>query len=169
MRARLRHLWPDIADWPVLIASLAGVPLFLRRWILTTRGHRFAADVRIHAGTIVHGSRLTIGRDTFINRGCVIQADAPVTIGDQVHLGPGVRITTVSHEIGPSHRRAGERHYKPVTIGAGAWLGAGSQILPGVTVGAGAIVAAGSVVTADVPPDTVVGGVPAKLIRSLTE
>jgi maltose O-acetyltransferase len=169
MRARLRRLWPDIRDWPVLIASLAGVPLFLRRWILTTRGHRFAADVRIHAGTIVHGSQLTIGRDTFINRDCVIQADAPVTIGEQVHLGPGVRITTVSHEIGPSHRRAGDRYTKPVTIGSGAWIGADSQILPGVSVGAGAIVAAGSVVTADVPADTVAGGVPARTIRSLTD
>jgi acetyltransferase-like isoleucine patch superfamily enzyme len=169
MRARLPRLWPDIADWPVLIASLAGVPLFLRRWILMTRGHRFAADVRIHAGTIVHGSRLTIGRGTFINRDCVIQADAPVTIGEDVHFGAGVRITTVSHDIGPSHRRAGERRYRPVTIGVGAWLGAGSHILPGVSVGAGAIVAAGSVVTADVPADTVVGGVPAKTIRSLSD
>lgn len=131
------------------------------------RGHRLAADVRIHAGTIVHGSQLTIGEGSFVNRDCVIQADVPVTIGEDVHLGAGVRITTVSHDIGPSHRRAGERHYRPVTIGQGAWIGAGSHILPGVTVAAGAIVAAGSVVTADVPADTVVGGVPAKAIRSL--
>lgn len=169
MRTRLLRIWPDMRDWPVLLASVAGVPLFLRRWILVQRGHRLAADVRIHAGTIVHGSRLTVGRDTFINRDCVIQADAPVIIGEQVHLGPGVRITTVSHEIGPSHRRAGHRYTRPVTIGSGAWIGAESQILPGVSVGAGAIVAAGSVVTADVPPDTVAGGVPAKTIRSLAD
>ena len=56
-----------------------------------------------------------------------------------------------------------------MTIGSGAWIGAESQILPGVNVGAGAIVAAGSVVTADVPPDTVAGGVPAKTIRSLAD
>lgn len=167
MRRRLLRIWPDIADWPVLIASLAGTPLVLRRWILKRRGHRLAADVRIHAGTIVHGSRLTIGRDTFINRDCVIQADAPVTIGEEVHLGPGVRITTISHEIGPSHRRAGDRYTKSVMIGAGAWIGAGSQILPGVSVGAGAIVAAGSVVTTDVPANTVAGGVPARTIRAL--
>jgi maltose O-acetyltransferase len=167
MRTRLLRIWPDFVDWPVLIASLAGTPLFLRRWILTLRGHRIAGDVRIHAGTIVHGSRLTIGRDTFINRDCVIQADAPVTIGEEVHLGPGVRITTISHQIGPSRRRAGTRYSEPVTIGAGAWIGADSQILPGVNVGAGAIVAAGSVVTADVPADTLAGGVPAKTIRPL--
>jgi acetyltransferase-like isoleucine patch superfamily enzyme len=168
MRSRILRIWPDFADWPVLLASLAGVPLFLRRWILRRRGHRLAAGVRIHAGTIVHGSRLTVGRDTFINRGCVIQADAPVTSGEQVHLGPSVRITTITHELGPSHRRAGARYSMPVTIGAGAWIGADSRLLPGVSVGAGAIVAAGSVVTADVPLDTVVGRVPAKLSRSLT-
>ena len=87
MRTRLPRIWPDIADWPVLIASVAGVPLFVRRWILDERGHRLAADVRIHAGTIVHGSRLTIGRDTFINRDCVIQADAPVMIGERSTSG----------------------------------------------------------------------------------
>jgi maltose O-acetyltransferase len=167
MRAQLRRIWPDIADWPVLAARPAVVPLFVRRWILMRRGHRLAADVRIHAGTIVHGSQLTIGGGSFINRDCVIQADVPVTIGENVHLGAGVRITTVSHDIGPARRRAGERHYGPVTIGAGAWLGAGSHVLPGVSVGAGAIVAAGSVVTADVPADTLVGGVPARTIRVL--
>jgi maltose O-acetyltransferase len=169
MRARLLWIWPDLRDWPVLIASLAGVPLFARLWILALRGHRIAADVRVHAGTIVHGSGLTIGRGTFINRNCVIQADAPVTIGEQVHLGQGVRIITVSHEIGPSHRRAGERYVRPVTIGDGAWIGADSQILPGVSVGAGAVVAAGSVVTADVAPDTLSGGVPARAIRPLDQ
>jgi acetyltransferase-like isoleucine patch superfamily enzyme len=167
MRGRLLRIWPEMADWPVLLARMAGVPLFVRRWVLSRRGHRLATDVRIHAGTLVHGAWLTVGRDTFINRDCVIQADAPVTIGEEVHLGPGVRITTVSHEIGPSHRRAGDRFSKPVSIGTGAWIGAGSQILPGVTVGAGAIVAAGSVVTADVPADTLVGGVPARVIRPL--
>lgn len=151
----------------MLFGSLAVVPLFARRWVLQRRGHRIAPDARIHSGTIVHGRHLTVGRRAVINRGCAIQADVAVTMGDDVHVGPGVRILTTSHDIGPSRRRAGARYSRPVTIGAGAWIGAGCQIMPGVTMGAGAIVASGSVVTGDVAPDTLVGGVPARVIRAL--
>jgi maltose O-acetyltransferase len=167
VRRRLTQPWPDADDWPILFASLAGVPLFLRLWILRRRGHRIAADARIYAGTTVHGACLSVGRGAFINRGCTIQADVAVTIGDDAHLGPGVRIITTSHQIGPPRRRAGERYSRPVTVDAGAWIGAGCQIMPGVTVGEGAIVAAGSVVTEDIPPNALAGGVPARLIRPL--
>lgn len=167
MRRRLLQFWPDAPAWPMLLASLAVVPMPVRLWVLRRRGNRIAPDVRIHSGTMVFGSQVTVGRRAYINRGCSIQAAVAVILGDDVHLGPGVRIITISHEIGPSGRRAGDRYSGPVTIGAGAWVGAGSQILPGVTVGPGAIVAAGSVVTDDVAADTIVGGVPARMIRSL--
>jgi acetyltransferase-like isoleucine patch superfamily enzyme len=167
MRRRLLQFWPDASAWPMLLASLAVVPMPVRLWVLRRRGNRIAPDVRIHSGTMVFGSQVTVGRRAYINRGCSIQAAVAVILGDDVHLGPGVRIITISHEIGPSGRRAGDRYSRPVTIGAGAWVGAGSQILPGVTVGPGAIVAAGSVVTDDVAADTIVGGVPARMIRSL--
>jgi len=167
MRRRLVHIWPDADDWPILFASLAGVPLSLRLWILRRRGHRIADDVRIYGGTTVHGAFLTVGPGAFINRGCTIQADARVDIGADAHLGPGVRIITTSHEVGPSRRRAGQRYSLPVTIGSGAWVGAGCQILPGVTVGRGAIVAAGSIVTEDISGDVLAGGVPARVIRAL--
>ena len=167
MRRRLSQIWPDADDWPILFASLAVVPLSLRLWILRRRGHQIAADARIYGGTTIHGAFFTAGPGAFINRGCSIQADAAVTIGDGAHLGPGVRIITTSHEVGPSERRAGERYSWPVTIGAGAWIGAGCQILPGVTVGPGSIVAAGSVVTEDLPANTLAGGVPARVIRAL--
>jgi acetyltransferase-like isoleucine patch superfamily enzyme len=125
--------------------------------------------VRIHAGTIITGAHLTVGRRAFINRDCAIQADVAVTIGDDVHVGPGVRIITTSHELGVAERRAGDRYSRPVAIGAGAWIGAGCQILPGVTVGPGAVIAAGSVVTEDIPADALAGGVPARVIRSLAD
>lgn len=169
MRRRLFEFWPDVRAWPMLLASLAVVPMPVRLWVLRRRGNRIAPDVRIHSGTMMFGTQVTVGRRAYINRGCSIQAAVAVTIGDDVHLGPGVRIITISHEIGPSRRRAGERYSGPVAIGAGAWVGAGSQILPGVTVGSGAVVAAGSVVTGDVAADTLVGGVPARLIRALSD
>jgi maltose O-acetyltransferase len=167
VRRRLTQIWPDADDWPILLASLAGVPLSVRLWLLRLRGHRIAPDARIYAGTTVHGACLTVGRRAFINRGCTIQADVSVTIAEDAHLGPGVRIVTTSHEIGPPERRAGERFSRPVSIEAGAWIGAGAQIMPGATVGAGAVVAAGSVVTADIPPNSLAGGVPARVIRNL--
>lgn len=167
MRRRLLAIWPDAADWAVHFAALPVVPLFVRLRILQRRGHRIAPDARIHAGTVVLGACLTLGPGVYVNRDCDIQADVAVTLNDGVHLGPGVRIITTSHDIGPAARRAGERYSKPVLIESGAWIGAGCQILPGVTVGAGAIVAAGSVVTADVPANSLSGGVPARTIRAL--
>jgi maltose O-acetyltransferase len=167
MRRRLIAICPDIVDWSVRFAALAWVPLAIRRWLLERRGHRIARDARINSGTIVFGTHLTVGPRAFINRDCEIQADVSVTIASHVHFGPGVRVITTSHEVGPSRRRAGERYSKPVAIGPGAWIGAGCQILPGVTVGEGAIVAAGSVVTGDVAANTLAGGVPARTIRAL--
>jgi maltose O-acetyltransferase len=132
------------------------------------------AGLSIGRGTVVGGtirisgkSHLEIGRDCWINVGCRIDTSASVTIGNGVALAHEVMILTNTHEVGAADRRAGALTNRPVTIGDGVWLGARSIVLPGVTVGAGAIVAAGAVVTVDVEPDTVVGGVPARVIRQL--
>ena len=110
---------------------------------------------------------VTTGVDCFINDGCRLDTTASITIGDRVHIGHDVRIITSTHEIGPSGRRASWGSAEPVEIGTGAWIGAGSTILPGVRVGDGAIVAAGAVVTKSVGDNTLVGGVPARFIREL--
>ena len=108
-------------------------------------------------------------RDSFVNGDCYIDATAEVRLGDQVHLGPGVRILTTSHEIGPPERRASTLTAAPVEVGDGAWLGAGSIVLPGSRVGAGCIVAAGAVVDGELEPGALYGGVPARLIRRLED
>jgi maltose O-acetyltransferase len=131
--------------------------------------------VRIGSGTVLlgpmriwGGAPLTIGSDSLVNGYGRINIDAPVTIGDQVQIGHDVTIITAGHRIGPSHFRAGGGNdYRPVTIESGAWIAANVTLLPGVTVGAGAVVAAGAVVTRDVPPNTLVGGIPARVIRHL--
>jgi maltose O-acetyltransferase len=119
------------------------------------------------AGGVRPASRLVIGAGCFVNDGCRFDVSAPVTIGDGAHLGHDVALLTASHALGPSERRAGDSTADPVTIGRGAWIGARATVLGGVTVGDGAVVAAGAVVVSSVPPDTLVGGVPAVVLRTL--
>jgi maltose O-acetyltransferase len=82
-------------------------------------------------------------------------------------LGHEVMLMTSSHEIGSDEHRAGPLYTAPITIKDGVWIGSRSVVLPGVTVGAGSVVAAGAIVTKDVPPHTLVGGVPARIIREI--
>lgn len=136
------------------------------------------AGFRIGAGTVFWGiptivgdgdlsRRLVIGRDCWMNAGCYLDLGAPVEIGDRVAFGHQVLLITSTHEIGDAARRAGRSVACPIRIEDGAWLGSRCTILPSVTVHQGAVVAAGAVVTKDVPPNTIVAGVPAKVIREL--
>ena len=122
------------------------------------------SNTRILRGAEILGPT-TIGNRVFLNRDVYIRSR--VTIHDGVSVGPYVRLITDSHEIGPEDHRAGTGVTRPIVIGAGAWIGAGVTVLGGVTVGDGAVIAAGAVVTRDVPPNTVVGGVPAQVLRAL--
>jgi acetyltransferase-like isoleucine patch superfamily enzyme len=120
---------------------------------------------------ILRGSELlgpiTIGSHVFINRDAYIRSN--VTIGDGVSVGPFVRLISDSHEIGHPGHRAGKGKVEAITIESGVWLGANVIVLGGVKIGAGAIVAAGAVVAKDVPPHTLVAGIPAKAVRVLAD
>ncbi|HEX6430687.1 MAG TPA: DapH/DapD/GlmU-related protein [Niastella sp.] len=105
-----------------------------------------------------------IGKHVFINHACSFLDMGGITIEDDVLLGPKVNLITENHPLDPSNRRA--LICKPIVIKRNAWIGAAATILPGVTIGENAVVAAGAVVTTDVPANTVVGGVPAKIIKS---
>jgi len=111
----------------------------------------------------------SIGDDTFVTGPLHVDLGAAVRIGDRVRIGHHVALLTVDHEIGPSEQRCGNVLVAPVIIGDGAWLASRVTILPGVSVGNGSIVAAGAVVTHDVPPNTLVAGVPARVVRDLPE
>jgi acetyltransferase-like isoleucine patch superfamily enzyme len=115
----------------------------------------------------LRGAELSIGDGTFINRGVSICARKSVRIGANCALGNDCLIfDTDFHNIGDGFRNEAEGF--PITIGDNVWLAARSMVLKGVTIGDGAVVSAGAVVVSDVAPYTVVGGVPARLIRKLT-
>ena len=93
----------------------------------------------------------------------------PVTIGNHVNLAQGITVTALNHNFSDAEKRIDEQgvNTTPVVIGDDIWIGANAVILPGVTIGSHSVVAAGSVVTKDVPPHSLVAGVPAKIIRQI--
>jgi len=108
------------------------------------------------------GLNLHIGENVFFNSGCRFQDQGGIYIGDNTMIGHNVVLATINHDITPDNR--GVNLPKPIRIGSNVWIGANATVLPGVTIGNNAVIAAGAVVTKDVPENTVVGGVPAKLI-----
>lgn len=113
-----------------------------------------------------HGIDIRVGRNVFINQNCTIYDLGGVDIGDDVMIGPNVSIITSGHPLEPSRRRSGVTA-APIVIGRNVWIAAGATIIGGVTVGENSVVAAGAVVTRDVPPNVLVAGVPATVIRAL--
>lgn len=111
------------------------------------------------------GKNLKIGKNVFFNSGCKIQDQGGVSIGDGTAIGHNVVIATLNHNQNPNIR--GNLIPSPVKIGKNVWIGANATICPGVEVGNGAIIAAGAVVNKNVPENTVVGGVPAKIIKKI--
>ncbi|MDF3082593.1 DapH/DapD/GlmU-related protein [Burkholderia sola] len=114
------------------------------------------------------GTGMKVGRNVFVNQNCTFYDLGGLEIGDDVMIGPNVSLITSGHPVEPSRRR-GCVVAKPIVIERNVWIGAGATIVGGVTIGENAVVAAAAVVTRDVPPNTLVGGNPAKIIRSIAE
>ncbi len=110
------------------------------------------------------GRNIHIGKHVFINSCCNFQDQGGIYIGDHVLIGHRVVLATIDHDLDPFDR---SNHCAPIRIGNRVWIGAGAIITKGVTVSDGAVIAAGAVVTKDVPANTVVGGVPAKVIKKI--
>ncbi|MFC4556222.1 sugar O-acetyltransferase [Georgenia faecalis] len=114
-----------------------------------------------------YGSNIRIGARCFANFGLVALDVAPITIGDDVQMGPNVQLLTPTHPVEPGPRRDKWEAAKPITIGDNVWLGGGVIVLPGVTIGENTVVGAGAVVTKDLPANVVAVGNPARIVRRI--
>lgn len=111
------------------------------------------------------GHFIQIGKNVFINHACSFLDLGGITIEDDVLIGPKVNLITENHPLDPADR--GALICNPIVIKRNAWIGAAATILPGVTIGENAVIAAGAVVSKDVPDNTIVAGVPAKVIKTI--
>jgi maltose O-acetyltransferase len=175
-------LYGDLAAFHIRLRILNALLFFLphlcfnrtRAWLYRVFGVKVGASALIMGRIDLEGpgrvwERLSIGAECQITTPFYADLNGSITIGRGVSLGHHVVCITASHETGWATRRCGVCVPQPIVIEDGCWIGARATILPGVTVGRGSVVAAGAVVTADVPPNTLVGGVPAKPIKTLPE
>jgi acetyltransferase-like isoleucine patch superfamily enzyme len=118
--------------------------------------------VELYAGP---GATLAIGNDVFVNHGTVLSASCGITLGDRVNVAP--RCTLLDNDFHGTDTRDAAPRMAPIVLEDDVWLGTGVIVLRGVTIGRGSVVAAGAVVTRDVPPGVLAGGVPARVLRPL--
>lgn len=114
------------------------------------------------------GDEIHLGKNVFINQNCTLYDLGGLDIGDDVMIAPNVNIITAGHPLAPSRRRTATIG-DPITIERNVWIATGATIIGGVTIGENSVVAAGSVVTRNVPPNTLVGGNPARVIRTIED
>ncbi len=114
-----------------------------------------------------YGANLFLGDNVYINSGCAILDCGRVEIGDKTMLGPAVQIYTAIHPLDAVERAKGIETTAAITLGRNVWIGGAAVLCPGVTIGENAVVGAGSVVVKDVPPNVVVVGNPARIVRQI--
>jgi maltose O-acetyltransferase len=114
-----------------------------------------------------YGLYLHVGKNFYANHGCTILDCNRIIIGNNCLLAPHVCISAATHPLEVERRAKGEEFAAPITIGDNVWIGANATICPGVTLGNGVVVGAGAVVTKSFPDNVVVGGVPAKILKTL--
>ena len=166
-------------DWMQRYNSLSYTDRSKRYGMICNLFGSVGINVSVGDGIIIgFGDNIHIGNNVSINYRCLLIDCNSIVIGNDVLIAPGVQMNTASHPTELDERltkdwsqTSGEYRWrtfsKPIVIGDGCWIGANATILGGVTIGDGAVVAAGAVVTKDVESHTIVGGVPARVIRKL--
>ncbi len=111
------------------------------------------------------GKNITVGKNVFINSCCKFQDQGGIVIGNGVLIGHNVTLATLNHDERPQFRQ--NIYPKPIKIGNNVWIGSNATVLQGVTIGDGAIIGANALVTHNVPENTIVAGVPARILRKV--
>jgi maltose O-acetyltransferase len=169
---------PYVADCPELTADRARAWAWMDRFnaklaVPAEEHHAMLCELlaRVGEGALVrppfhcdYGYNISLGRDVFLNTGCIILDVAEVSIGDMTQIGPGVQLLAADHPRDPEQRRQRLEFGRPIRVGCNVWIGGGALVMPGVSVGDDAIIGAGAVVTRDVAPGTTVAGNPARLL-----
>ncbi len=137
-----------------------------KRRLLNAIGHEIGEGTKV-VGPVECTGKLVVGRNCWIGKNLKVNGNGTVTIGDNCDLAPEVTFQTGGHELGSHERRAGEGFNKDITVGNGCWIGVRSTILGGVSIGDGSVIAACACVNKSIEADTLVGGVPAKIIKDL--
>lgn len=141
---------------------------YIKKLFLELNGSKIGKRVIFYPGVFIFSGRnLFVGDEVNFSHGVIVGTPGGVEIGDRVLLGFGCQLISGNHVIPENRGRIFDAGYdrKPIKVENDVWIGAYSIVLAGVTIGEGAVVAAGSVVTRDVEPFSIVGGVPAKLIK----
>ena len=170
IRLLVGGLWARVVLWRCTLGGprvrLRGFPHVKAKGRLTIGDdvsiHSFLHRVQLSVGK---GAELTIGEGTFINNGVVLSAQEKIQIGNRVQIGP--LVIAMDCDFHGVDDRNGEAPMAPIIVEDDVWLATRCTLLRGVRIGRGSVVAAGAVVTKDVPPYTLVGGIPARPIRSL--
>lgn len=146
----------------------------LEKLIPSAKGRDFAVFAPFYCE---YGVNIHVGKECFVNYNCTFLDIAPITLGDGVWIGAGVIFATPNHPLIAEERlnadypdgRHDLEYSAPITVGDGCWICSGATICGGVTIGERSVVAAGAVVTRDVPPNSIVAGVPARVVRQIDE
>ena len=146
----------------------------LEKLIPSAKGNGLAVFAPLYCE---YGVNIHVGQNCFVNYNSVFLDVAPITLGDNVLIGPNVTLATPNHPFIAEERAYTDypngchelEYAEPITIGEHCWLCAGVTVCGGVTIGAGSIIAAGAVVTRDIPPSSIATGVPAKVLRQINE
>ncbi len=140
-----------------------------RRCLYRAAGVDVSDGVKINGLVRMHHPNVSIGADTWVGAGSQIIASpgAGVTIGARCDIGPEVMFVVGDHQIGPHYRRAGAPRSGAISIGSGTWIGARATFLADSTVGSGCVIGAGALVNGKFPPDVLIVGIPARVLRQL--
>lgn len=161
----MKHIRDLIAGaYYLLFSTIMWLPFecVRRVWLIITLKHTGKKIFVMKNVEFMSPQRISIGDNSVVNKGTLLDGRGTLTIGKNVDIAREVIIWTCTHDVNhPKH----STHCSPVTVEDHVWIGCRAIIMPGVKIGRGAVIGAGSVVTKDVPPKTIVAGVPAKIIR----